>query len=111
MAGDFSRGFFTASGFGEYYFVKRQLNRTLLGELSRASTQIDKAVNYPAGVTVFGAYNKAFIDSRNYFVVLSDGYLFDNGAGAERDAGARMGVMDTKTRGRCLRRSSRGRWR
>ena len=80
----FLAAFFTASGFGEYYFVKRQLNRTLLGELSRASTQIDKAVNYPTGVTVFGAYNKAFIDSRNYFVVLSDGYLFDNGAGAER---------------------------
>ena len=29
----------------------------------------------------------------------------------DRDACARMAVMDTNARGRCLRRSSRGRWR
>lgn len=76
--------FFTLSGLAEYIFVKRQLNRTVLAELSESADQIIKAVNYPVSAANSGEYNKAFIDSRDYFVVLSDGYLFDNGAGTKR---------------------------
>ena len=80
----FLAAFFTVSWFAEFVFIKKQLNQTVLAELSASADQIIKAVNYPDGAANNGEYNKAFIDSRDYFVVLSDGYLFDNGAGSNR---------------------------
>ena len=56
----------------------------MLEDLSESAEQIIKAVNCPISAANSGEYNKAFIDSRDYFVVRSDGYLFDNGAGTKR---------------------------
>ena len=79
----FLAAFFTASGFAGFVFVKNQINDAVVAGLSAAADQIGVAVTYRDGVIDVGAYNKAFIDSRDYFVVLSDGYIFDNGAGSK----------------------------
>ena len=79
----FLAAFFTASGFAEFWFVKKQIIDALVAELSAAADQIGGAVTSRDGVIDVGAYNKAFIDSRDYFVVLSDGYIFDNGAASK----------------------------
>ena len=79
----FLAAFFTVSGFAKYVFVKSQVNHAVLTALSETAGQIGKAVASGDGTVNAGEYNRAYIDSRDYIVALSDGYLFDNGAGSK----------------------------
>ncbi len=82
----FLAAFFTMSGFVGYSFVKAQVNRSLLTGLSASADEIVKAIHYQGGTINIGnirEYNNTLVDAIDYFVVLSDGYLFDNGTGAK----------------------------
>jgi len=66
--------FFTVSAGFQYFFVKNQVDHTVLTELSEQAKQISNAT----GLSI-EEYNKSLFSSNNYLVILNDGYLFDNG--------------------------------
>ena len=78
----FLAAFFTISGFVGYNFVKNQINQIVLTGLAESTNQVDRAVHYSEGINIC-EYNKRLLDSSDYFVVLGDGYLFDNGVGSK----------------------------
>ena len=68
--------FFAASAVAQFLFVRMQTEVVLARTLQEEAESVNKAVAYNNGVNL-RAYNKAWLDAKEYFIVLNDGSLLD----------------------------------
>jgi class 3 adenylate cyclase len=68
--------FFGISAAAQFLFVRTQSDLILEKEASNGASSLNEAIDYDNGFNIAN-YNKANIQATNYYVVFSDGSLFD----------------------------------